>query len=163
MSGEIRIRRAAAGESDAVALVHRAAFDSPLPHLSGLHTPDEDRWFFRERVFVDHEVWVAEADGGIAGYCAVRDGWLNQLYILPDQWGRGIGHALLEQARSSRSALQLWTFQCNARARRFYEAHGFALTELTDGSGNEENEPDARYAWTRPAVDRRPDSVSSGP
>jgi hypothetical protein len=39
--------------------------------------------------------------------------------------------------------------QRNTRARRFYEARGFVLTEETDGAGNEENEPDARYLWVR--------------
>jgi hypothetical protein len=34
-------------------------------------------------------------------------------------------------------------------ARRFYERRGFVLTEETDGSRNEEREPDARYVWSR--------------
>ena len=32
-------------------------------------------------------------------------------------------------------------------ARRFYDKHGFALIKETDGSGNEEKEPDALYTW----------------
>ena len=48
--------------------------------------------------------------------------------------------------------LQLWTFQRNLSARRFYEARGFALVEQTDGARNEEKEPDARYLWTRASV-----------
>jgi hypothetical protein len=35
---------------DAAAHVHRAAFDHALPRLAGLHTPDEDRWLYRERI-----------------------------------------------------------------------------------------------------------------
>ena len=34
------------------------------------------------------------------------------------------------------------------RARRFYEAAGFVLVEQSEGSGNEEQEPDCTYAWT---------------
>ncbi len=45
--------------------------------------------------------------------------------------------------------MQLWTFQRNARARRFYEARGFVPVEATDGSRNEEKEPDVRYLWRR--------------
>jgi ribosomal protein S18 acetylase RimI-like enzyme len=41
--------------------------------------------------------------------------------------------------------LQLWAFQSNARARRFYERHGFEAVEFTDGNGNEERWPDVRY------------------
>jgi putative acetyltransferase len=43
--------------------------------------------------------------------------------------------------------LHLWTFQRNDRARRFYEGRGFVLVRQTDGSGNEEKEPDALYVW----------------
>lgn len=45
--------------------------------------------------------------------------------------------------------LQLWAFQRNLRAIKFYERHGFRLVRETDGSGNEEREPDALYAWNR--------------
>jgi hypothetical protein len=49
----------------------------------------------------------------------------------------------------SSARLQLWTFQRNAQVRRFYESRGFVLVEETDGAGNEEREPDARYLWSR--------------
>ena len=52
-------------------------------------------------------------------------------------------------AKEASPRLQLWTFQCNLGARRFYERRGFVLTEETDGSRNEEREPDARYVWSR--------------
>jgi hypothetical protein len=38
-------------------------------------------------------------------------------------------------------------FQRNERARTFYERRGCHVVELTDGSGNEEREPDALYEW----------------
>ncbi len=41
--------------------------------------------------------------------------------------------------------LEPWVFQENDGARRFYERHGFQLVRLTDGAGNTEQEPDARY------------------
>ena len=43
--------------------------------------------------------------------------------------------------------LDLWVFQRNTVAIAFYERHGFRIAELTDGSGNEEREPDARMVW----------------
>jgi hypothetical protein len=45
------------------------------------------------------------------------------------------------------SGLQLWTFQRNTAARRFYGRLGFVAVEQTDGSRNEEDEPDVRYRW----------------
>ena len=44
-------------------------------------------------------------------------------------------------------ASSLWTFQVNARARRFYERNGFVAVEFTEGSGNQERQPDVRYEW----------------
>ncbi|BDH67877.1 hypothetical protein MTP06_13260 [Streptomyces sp. PLM4] len=35
-----------------------------------------------------------------------------------------------------------------AASRRFYERHGFTATARTDGTRNEEREPDVRYVWT---------------
>jgi hypothetical protein len=45
------------------------------------------------------------------------------------------------------SGLTLWTFQRNARARRFYEERGFVASDFTEGSRNEESESDVLYAW----------------
>lgn len=134
---------------DAAARVHRAAFDQALPRLTGLHTPDEDRWFYRERMFVTCTLWGAFDGAAMTGVIAFHDDWIEQLYVLPAAQGRGIGSALLEIAKRRAERLQLWTFQRNARARRFYEARGFVPVEQTDGSGNEEKEPDVRYLWKR--------------
>jgi len=134
---------------DAAARVHRAAFDEALPWLAGLHTPDEDRWFYRERMFATCALWGAFDGEAMSGVIAFHDDWIEQLYVLPAAQGRGIGGALLEIAQQGADRLQLWTFRRNAGARRFYEARGFVQVEETDGSRNEEREPDVRYLWTR--------------
>jgi GNAT superfamily N-acetyltransferase len=143
----VELRALALEDMDAAALVHRASFDERLPWLAGLHTPDEDRRFFRERVFADCSVWGAFAPPGLAGFIAFRPGWIDQLYLLPAEQRRGIGAALLAIAKARNRTLSLWTFQRNAGARRFYERNGFVSVEETDGSGNEEREPDVRYVW----------------
>ena len=43
--------------------------------------------------------------------------------------------------------LRLWVFERNDRARSFYAHHGFTEVERTDGSGNEEKEPDVLLRW----------------
>jgi ribosomal protein S18 acetylase RimI-like enzyme len=85
----------------------------------------------------------------MTGMIAFRKDWIDQLYVLPQAQGRGIGSSLLQRAQTSFEGLQLWTFQRNAPARRFYQARGFRLMRETDGSENEEKEPDALYLWTR--------------
>ena len=143
------LRQLKLDDMDAAARVVRTAFDQALPSLAGLHTPEEDQWFFRERVFETCEVWGAFDGAAMRGIIAFREGWIDQLYVLPTAQRRGVGKDLLQVAQNAFDRLQLWTFQRNAPARRFYEARGFALMQQTDGARNEEKEPDALYLWTR--------------
>ena len=144
------LRRLQLADMEAAARVHRAAFDDALPWLAGLHTPDEDRAYFRERVFATCELWGAFGETGMAAMMAFRQDWIDHLYVLPDAQRRGFGSALLQVAKDASTRLELWTFQRNRCARQFYEARGFVLVEETDGANNDEKEPDARYLWTRP-------------
>jgi GNAT superfamily N-acetyltransferase len=141
------LRQLTLADMDAAALVHRAAFNHALPWLADLHTSAEERWFFRERVFPTCRVWGAVDGEALLGLIAFREDWVDHLYVLPRAQRQGIGTALLEVAQASFGRLQLWTFQRNRRARRFYERGGLVLVEETDGAGNEEKEPDARYLW----------------
>ena len=133
----------------AAARVHRAAFDAAMPWLAGRHTPEEDDWFFRERVFVTCDVWGAFNSLELIGIVAFRPDWVDQLYVLPQAQRAGVGSSLLTIAQEVHARLHLWTFQRNQRARRFYESKGFVLVSETDGAENEEKEPDALYRWTR--------------
>jgi putative acetyltransferase len=142
------IRRATVDESDEVAILHRESRESAIPFLPVLHTREEDRVFFRTRVFPACQVWVAER-AGIVGFIAFRPGWVDHLYVRPKSLRQGYGRALLNEAKARNSELQLWTFQRNRNAIAFYEANGFLLVRETDGTANEEREPDALYAWSR--------------
>ena len=136
------LRRARPEDAEAIAAIHRlAAFVPPV------HTPEEILSFARERLMVENATWVAEADGEVVGYIAFNEEWVVHLFVHPDHQGRGHGPALLDHAMADRRERQLWTFQENMRARRFYEARGWVAVELTDGQGNEEKEPDVRYVW----------------
>jgi GNAT superfamily N-acetyltransferase len=147
MGGALTIRKLHLADIPAAALVHRIAFDERLPWIAGLHTPDEDRDFWSVHVFRDCVVWGAEEEGALVGVIAFREDWIDQLYVLPRAQGRGVGNRLLDVAKSAFPQLSLWTFQRNASARRFYEAHGFVAVDQTDGAANEEREPDVLYRW----------------
>ena len=142
--------------ADEAAQVMRASFNERLPWLADIHTPDEDRQFFRGHVFPTNQVHGAFGDGRLVGFIAFRQDWIDHLYVLPEAQGRGVGAALLQVAQSGWPQLSLWTFQRNTAARRFYERHGFIPVEETDGRLNEEREPDIRYLWRRPASLRNP-------
>ena len=141
------LRRATLADAQAVAVVHRMAMRVSLSFLPELHTAEEDLRFFSERFLPAYEVWVADADGEIVGYIGFDADWVQHLYLLPEFQGQGIGPELLALALADGRPRRLWTFQQNTRARRFYEARGFVLLELTDGAGNEEKTPDALYEW----------------
>lgn len=134
---------------DEVAVVHRTSFDDRLPWLAGLHTEEEDQAFFGGPVFDDCKVWGAYDEQGLVGFIAFCEGSVEQLYVLPRSQGQGVGSRLLAIAQRSSSELSLWTFQRNEPARRFYEKRGFVTIEQTDGTRNEEHEPDVLYRWHR--------------
>ena len=142
------LRLATSDDAPAIALLLRTTFRVSLPFLPELHTPDEDLAFVTGRLLPAHTVWVAASDDAIAGYIAFRHGWIEHLFIHPDRQGLGIGPQLLAKAMEGGGPMQLWTFQQNVRARRFYEDRGFRAVEFTDGEGNEEKTPDVRYLWS---------------
>lgn len=56
------------------------------------------------------------------------------IHSLPQFWGQGYGshmiqHVLKEAKNAGYDRLVLWVFESNERARRFYEKHGFCLTD----------------------------------
>ncbi len=118
-----------------------------MPWLAVVHTPAEDVDFFTNRVLAEQTVLVAEHAGERAGFAACRGSWLNHLYVAPRHWSFGIGSALIARVQASHDRLELWAFQRNEGARRFYRRHGFHDTEYTDGDNNEEREPDVRMVW----------------
>jgi putative acetyltransferase len=69
--------------------------------------------------------------------------------VLPSAQGHGIGTALLRIAQTAFPRLHAWTFQRNLAARSFYLARGFVPVRETDGSDNEESEPDVLCLWSR--------------
>ena len=145
---EAMIRRAepgdAAGIGDVWLTSWRATFDFEPGH------PDEDvrRWLATELV-PKHETWVAvDGQGAVIGLMALSDDMIEQLYLAPAWIGRGVGRRFVALAKERRPAgLDLYCFAVNGRARRFYEREGFTAIAYGDGSGNEERQPDVRYAW----------------
>ena len=144
----IIVKTAKAGDVEAIACLHRSCFATTYPTFQKLHTQDEDTEHFAE-ILRENEMYVAEIDGQLVGYCAFGNGWLNDLYVAQAHQFRGIGTRFLQKIKQSNNEIQLWTFQINLNAHRFYERNGFSAVEETDGSGNEQRQPDVRYLWRR--------------
>ena len=120
-----------------------------MTYLPELYTEDETRDFIRDVLLPNNEVWVAEGAEVLVGFVGFGDGSLRHLWVRTDNQSMGVGTALLKIAKEHcPEGLQLKVFQRNSGARRLYERNGFSLVELTDGSSNEEHEPEARYVWS---------------
>jgi ribosomal protein S18 acetylase RimI-like enzyme len=142
----MELRRATPADGDAVAAVFVAARGG-MTYLPPLDVEGASE-FFRGRVVCELETWVALEDRAVVGFATVDEGDLDHLYVAPAAQGQGVGTALLDLVKALRpDGFELWVFQRNEGARRFYERHGCVLLRETDGSRNMEREPDARYGW----------------
>ena len=87
---------------------------------------------------------LLEIDGHphcMASWDQSREEWYDGvelicIHSLPDHWHEGYGSMVVERVLEDAKAagydrIMLWVFEENTRARRFYEKHGFALTEHT--------------------------------
>jgi GNAT superfamily N-acetyltransferase len=117
-----------------------------------VHRDDVVRAWFATVVLPTRDVWVVDHDDRLMALMVLVDGWVDQLYVDPQFVGRGFGARLIELAMDLNPAgLELWTFEANTGAQRFYERHGFVAVGSTDGD-NEERAPAVRYRW--PGVGR---------
>jgi ribosomal protein S18 acetylase RimI-like enzyme len=143
----MRIRKATPDDSACCAAIHILARQE-MRYLPKSHTTAEVHVWKREIVFAQQDVWVAEVDGQIVGYASLGNGFLTNLYVHPGHQRRGTGSELLAVVKTfARDGLELWTFQPNEGAIRFYERHGFRTLKITDGLDNEEHVPDRLMAW----------------
>jgi putative acetyltransferase len=139
------LRRSTAEDGAEVSRVFVAVRDEMtyLPRISDEHRPLLGGWFIER-----DEVWVSEEEGRVDGFFALKGRELSHINVAPDAQNRGLGAEMLAEAKRLRpEGLELWVFQKNEGARRFYERHGFELVKLTDGADNMEREPDAFYEW----------------
>lgn len=105
--------------------------------------------------------WVTVAEDTetpeLLGFAAREGGFVHALFIAAESRNSGVGRALMEDAKARCERLDLWTFEANAGARRFYQREGFTEVARSDGSRNEEGLPDVAYRWQRAPADPAPD------
>lgn len=117
----------------------------PQAYLDGLDAAQRGeswRGFFEQGFPGERQaLFVVELDRGLVGFASVgpsRDedadgaGEVTALYLLPDQWGQGLGRKLMAAAVGSLANFgfdqaTLWVLETNERARRFYEAGGWVF------------------------------------
>jgi L-amino acid N-acyltransferase YncA len=145
----VTIRLATAADADGVAAVHvrswQAAYRGHLPDnvLDGFSVDRRARFW---RSFIGagrsgEHVYVVVEQGTVCGFAhagACRDsaapartGEISSIYLAPEVWGTGLGRALMRTCvdrlvEDGHREAVLWVLVTNDRARRFYEAAGWA-------------------------------------
>jgi ribosomal protein S18 acetylase RimI-like enzyme len=135
-----QVRRATPGDAPQVArLLHdfQAEFDEPSPGVEML----EERYgeLIRNKEMI--VLLVGDGPDGFAQlrfrpwvYSAGLHSYLEELYVVPDLRGNGIGRALLEAAMDTARGegaeqMELGTSETDTAARKLYESAGFVNTE----------------------------------
>jgi ribosomal protein S18 acetylase RimI-like enzyme len=151
MSKNFIIRDYRPEDFDAVTILWRIAREKSLPEFQRAkgHFFYEDRDYFRDHILKTDKVFVVESDERAVAFMAMREDFIDHLYIHPDFQNRGIGKMLLDYARElSPEHIWLYTLQINMNARAFYEKNGFTA-EKFGVSPLPESEPDVEYHWRK--------------
>jgi ribosomal protein S18 acetylase RimI-like enzyme len=158
----VTIRLATSSDAPEVATIHvrswQWAYRGQVPdaYLDQLGQTLDDRIEARrtqlEQVLPGYRWWVFEHSGLLLGFVVTRPGEDDDpdpltaevlaLYLDPDAVGKGIGrtlfaHAVADLKQRGFTQATLWVLESNERARRFYQAAGWA----PDGGRKTEKRP----------------------
>jgi GNAT superfamily N-acetyltransferase len=136
---------------DALVIIWRVAREKSLPDFQRRkgYFFYQDIDYFRDHILPVDQVWVLEdtETARLLAFMAVKDDFIDHLYVHPDHWRTGLGYRLLQHARTlSPRRVWLYTLQVNVNARAFYEKNGFRAIEF-GVSPAPESEPDVKYEW----------------
>src|SRR5215472_357670 len=122
---DVLIRRPRPEENDSVRTVVQTVVDEIY---GGLWAPaplpvDDDNW---------PSSWVAVLDEKIIGVVRTSEEWLDDLWVLRESRGQGVGHLLLARGEAEivargHETLRLRVVQSNAPAIDFYRRHGWQI------------------------------------
>jgi ribosomal protein S18 acetylase RimI-like enzyme len=133
-------RRAAASDVDSLVDIQQAGAVLALGHIfpQNLHPFPRDaivrRWL-AEIADPGTQVYLSTDDGGrVTGFAATRSDELLHFGTAPATWGSGLASSLHDAVLATFAEagigplIRLHVFDANARARRFYEKHGWRAT-----------------------------------
>lgn len=137
------VRPAAAGDAAAIARVHVTAWQTAYQgildrdFLGGLDLATRTAWWETLLGRGEGTALVADFEGSVVGFSLVgaadEAGWgeVLAIYVDPQRWGRGHGHALLAASEGLLAEMgyanaMLWVLEGNGRAKGFYERQGWS-------------------------------------
>jgi len=169
MSMSYMLRPAEASDAEAIAALHAGSWQRTYrgmmsdAFLDG-EALDNRRRVWRERLGTpdaNQLVIVAVDDASIVGFICVfarREAdwgaYIDNLHVVPEWHGRGLGGALMRSAAEwvcrtrPGAGVYLFVMEANARARAFYDrlgARNVETLQLPDPAGG--HAPNCRYVW----------------
>ena len=151
MTRKFLIREYQDADFDSITILWRIAREKAMPEFQRAkgHFFYEDQWYFKNHILKENKVWIVVNETRPVAFMAMKDEFIDQLYVHPNHWRQGFGKLLLRFAREMQPEhVWLYTLQVNTNARAFYEKNGF-LAEKFAVSPAPENEPDVEYHWRR--------------
>jgi ribosomal protein S18 acetylase RimI-like enzyme len=112
---------------EAISRVHHRACLIAYRFINWRYSLDEvERWYSGKFAEWTWTLAAIDSDAAMAGFIALRDRHVDQLYVDPSRQRSGIGSTLLGKAvAAAPGRITLDVFEENAAARAFYEKHGF--------------------------------------
>ena len=152
MESNIYIRKVENGDANILAYIQTEAWKSAFSNILSKEDLDKytniDKAIEMYKMLIDKNIgngyvltinkiphciayWDKTRDEEMEGYAEIIC-----IHSLCDNWGKGYGtemmkYILREIKDLGFNKVMLWVFEKNNRARKFYENHGFALTEKT--------------------------------
>jgi ribosomal protein S18 acetylase RimI-like enzyme len=138
MTDNIVLRKAEATDSEFAYNTRKATIKEYLKMGKGWD--EEEQQELHKRRFASQDVRIVQSEGTDIGVVATSQdaGFLklNQLFLLPDHQGKGIGAECLkrvvEESRAKSRPVRLMVLKVNERAKAFYHKYGFKSIGETD-------------------------------
>ena len=137
-SDSIKLRKASQDDKEFAYQVKKAAFREYVERARGWEEDEQRK--LHDRRFRAQDFRIIDLYGTDVGIMSVAIEpdcvFVNQLYILPEHQGQGVGRRcmlmVIEGASKLSLPVRLRVLKVNPRAVSFYERLGFALTGDTD-------------------------------
>ena len=127
----VTLRPYASADEDAAIELWRRTWQQHYPQIDFTARVAWWRERWRNELVPAATIMMAERDGALVGFVTVdqKTRYLDQIVVAPEAWGSEVATALMAEARRlSPAGLDLKVNADNARAIRFYEKHGFAIS-----------------------------------
>ena len=131
----LKFRQAQATDSEFVFTVKRAAFREYVEQIWGWE--DTYQRDLHNRRFAAQDIRIIQFDGTDIGFLSTANTAdtlnVDQIYILPEHQGRGIGGAcmkrIIDDANLEQKSVTLQVLKINPRATAFYQRLGFTIVD----------------------------------